>query len=58
MSSLSDEEIGHLKAAFSEKWPDAAEAIKAGLHSHKLKAACLWQGFKAGYELRKQEAEG
>lgn len=49
-------EIEKLKVVFTEKWPDAARAVKRGPKALQyLEAACLWQGFREGYLIGKQE---
>lgn len=53
-----EKEMEYLQPALVEAWPDAYEAIGRRSHPQYKEAACLWLGFKRGYILAKEEAEG
>jgi len=58
MRDPTPEELTHLKEMFKNIWDDAARAIVLKAHPQHVYAACQWMGFKKGYILAKEEAEG
>jgi len=58
MRDPTPEELEHLKAEFARLCPDAARAIRLPRGTRFGNAACQWMGFKIGYMLAKEEAEG
>lgn len=58
MTWLTKEEKERLKDRFRHRWPEAHEALLNPTTRSYYLASNLWLGFKEGYKVGREEAEG